>query len=86
VSQDHLLADIDDSIAEVGAQRRQAQQWEEQHGYDWGERYDDEDSLGPYAEFVEPLIELFDPAGRTPGALPQKPSPARPLEHAALSS
>ena len=65
VPQDVLLADIDDWIAEVGAQRRQAQQWEEQHGYDRGERYDDENSLGPYAEFVEPLIELF---GRAEGA------------------
>ncbi len=60
--QEDLLADIDDWMEELRAETEDAEDYEVRHGYDWGERYDDEDSLGPYAKFVEPLDELFDRA------------------------
>ncbi|MCL4301290.1 MAG: hypothetical protein KJ077_36650 [Anaerolineae bacterium] len=56
--QEDLLADIDDLIQELKAAMRNADDWEERYN-EWGE-YDDEDSLGPYEEFVEPLANLFD--------------------------
>ncbi len=55
--QEDLLADIDDLAHEIGAQTKRADDWEER--YDW-EEYGDEDSLGPYEDFVEPLTALFD--------------------------
>jgi hypothetical protein len=58
IRQEALLADIDDFAQELEAEMEGAEYWEERSG--WGDRYDDEDSLGPYAEFVEPLTELFD--------------------------
>src|SRR3990172_5567199 len=58
VQQEDLLADIDDLARELKEQTQQAEGWGE---YGWGE-YDDEDSLGPYEEFVEPLAALFDRA------------------------
>jgi hypothetical protein len=58
--QDKLLADIDDLASEIKAAMRNADYWEEDR-YEWGDHYDDEeDSLGPYEEFVEPLTALFD--------------------------
>lgn len=57
LDKEDLLADIDDLAQELGAQTKQADDWEER--YDW-EEYSDEDSLGPYEDFVEPLVALFD--------------------------
>jgi hypothetical protein len=55
--QDDLLTDIDDLLHELQEEMKLADYWEERHG--WHE-YDEEDSLGPYEEFVEPLTALFD--------------------------
>lgn len=60
IQQEDLLADIADLAQELTAEMEGAEYWEEHSG--WGEYYDDEDSLGPYAEQVEPLVELFDRA------------------------
>ena len=61
LEQEDLLADIDDLAHELRAAMEQAEYWEER--YAWGEYpYHEEDSLGPYVEFVEPLTELFDRA------------------------
>ena len=62
LQQADLLADIDDWIAVVQADMEHADYWEEERGYGWGEYYNDEDSLGPYEKYVEPLAHLF---GRT---------------------
>jgi hypothetical protein len=59
LQQEDLLADIEDLAQELKEAMEGAEGWEER--YEWGE-YDDEDSLGPYEEFVEPLVELFDRA------------------------
>ena len=48
-----LLADIDTLVDELQEALEGADDWDE---------YDDEDSLGPYEEFVEPLTVLFDRA------------------------
>jgi tetratricopeptide (TPR) repeat protein len=56
--QEDLLADIADLTQELKAEMEQAEYWEERHG--WDRYYDDEDSLGPYEDLVEPLIALFD--------------------------
>jgi tetratricopeptide (TPR) repeat protein len=53
-----LLADIEDVGKELAADMEGADEWEDQYG--WGEGYDEEDSLGHYQEFVEPLVALFD--------------------------
>ncbi|MFQ5593561.1 MAG: hypothetical protein ACE5HA_05380 [Anaerolineae bacterium] len=58
IQQEDLLADIEDLTQELTAAMERAEYWEER--YEWGEYYDEEDSLGPYEEFVEPLSELFD--------------------------
>jgi hypothetical protein len=58
IQQEDLLADIDDLARELGDAMQHADAWEER--YEWGEHYDEEDSLGPYEELVEPLVELFD--------------------------
>lgn len=60
IQQEDLLADIDDLARELANAMQHADAWEER--YEWGEYYDEEDSLGPYEEFVEPLIRLFDRA------------------------
>jgi hypothetical protein len=60
IQQEDLLADIDDLARELKDAMRQADAWEER--YEWGEYYDEEDSLGPYEEFVDPLVELFERA------------------------
>jgi hypothetical protein len=56
--EEELLADIADLTHDLEAEMEQADYREERYG--WDEYYDEEDSLGPYEEFVEPLIELFD--------------------------
>ncbi len=60
LQQEDLLADIDDWIDQVQADMEHADYWEEERGYGWGDYYSDEDSLGPYAEYVDPLTALFD--------------------------
>ena len=60
IQQEDLLDDIDDLARELEEAMQHADEWEER--YEWGEYYDEEDSLGPYEEFVEPLVELFDRA------------------------
>ena len=60
IQQEDLLADIDDLARELEDTMQHADAWEER--YEWGEYYDEEDSLGPYEEFVEPMVELFDRA------------------------
>jgi hypothetical protein len=65
LQQDALLSDIEDLAEELEATMAEAEPSEERYDrYDWGEwsDYDDEDSLGPYEDFVEPLVELFDRA------------------------
>ncbi len=59
MQQDDLLADIEDLTQELKEATKRAEPWEEHYGWD---EYDDEDSLGPYEEYVEPLVELFDRA------------------------
>lgn len=58
LQQDALLADIDDLMHELRAETKRADSWEERRGYD--DDYDEEDSLGPYEEFVAPLTALFE--------------------------
>jgi len=60
IQQEALLADIDDLAQELEDAMQHADAWEER--YEWGEHDDDEDSLGPYEEFVDPLAGLFDRA------------------------
>ena len=55
-----LLADIDDLAQEIHDAMENADEWEEEHG--WEYEYE-EDSLGPYEEFVEPLTALFEQTG-----------------------
>jgi hypothetical protein len=56
IRQEDLLADIDDVMQELESEM------EDPHReYEWG-TYDDEDSLGPYTSFVEPLTALFNRA------------------------
>jgi hypothetical protein len=47
------------STDELRAKMQGAEAWEERYGWD---EEDEEDSLGPYAGFVEPLTALFDRA------------------------
>ncbi len=58
IRQDELLTDIDDLARELQAKTKQADTWEERYGY--GNDYDEEDHLGPYEQFVEPLTALFE--------------------------
>jgi hypothetical protein len=58
IQQEGLLADIDDLAQEIKDAMQHADAWEERYG--WDEYYDEEDSLGPYEEFVAPFVELFD--------------------------
>jgi tetratricopeptide (TPR) repeat protein len=57
---ENLLADIDDLAQEIHDAMENADEWEEAHG--WEYEYE-EDSLGPYEEFVEPLTALFERTG-----------------------
>jgi len=50
---DDLIRELDDTMA-------RADDWEEEYG--WGGEYDEEDSLGHYETFVDPLAALFDRA------------------------
>ncbi|HEX7594128.1 MAG TPA: hypothetical protein VF429_08165 [Anaerolineae bacterium] len=59
--QENLLADIDDFASELKTQMKGAEYWEEEHD-EWGEHYDDEESVGPYEDSIEPLTALFDRA------------------------
>ncbi len=59
IEQEDLLADIEDLVSQIEATQTDADDWEGET--EWG-GHDDEDSLGPYAEFVEPLAGLFDRA------------------------
>ena len=60
IEQDALLSDIDDLLSDLQATiEKGGGAWNERD--DWNET-DDEDSLGPYAEFVAPLVTLFDRA------------------------
>ena len=64
MGQDDLLADMDDLASELKTAMDQAEEpWEDDHdwhGYDDYGEYDEEDSLGPYEGFIEPLTVLFD--------------------------
>jgi hypothetical protein len=60
---DELLADIDDCIDDIQEFQEAAGEWEDEYAWRDG-YYDDEDSLGPYRRFVEPLTELFRRAQR----------------------
>jgi hypothetical protein len=53
-----LLADIGDLARELEDTMQHADDWEDR--YDGDDYYDEEDSLGPYEEFVEPLAGLYD--------------------------
>ncbi|MDI6791794.1 MAG: hypothetical protein QME81_02840 [bacterium] len=55
LSQDDLLSDIEDLAHEIGSEMEDA---DEYYDDDW----DDEDSLGQYEEYVDPLTGLFDRA------------------------
>lgn len=57
--QEELLADIADLADELRADMEGAEAWEERYGWDEDE---EEDSLGSYVEFVEPLTALFERA------------------------
>jgi hypothetical protein len=59
IEEDELLADIEDLIRELDDAMARAEDWEDRYG--WG-GYDEEDSLGQYEAFVEPLTALFDRA------------------------
>jgi hypothetical protein len=59
IEQDELLADIDDLVRELDDVMARAEDWEDEYGRGG---YDDEDSLGQYETFVEPLSALFDRA------------------------
>jgi hypothetical protein len=53
-----LLEDIDDRIDDIQEFQEASDDWENEYAWRGG-YYDDEDSLGPYQRFVEPLTELF---------------------------
>ena len=59
IEPDDLLADIADLAAEIEDAMEEAPEPEEH--YEWG-GYDEEEEDDPYAEFVEPLVALFDRA------------------------
>jgi hypothetical protein len=58
-----LLEDIGDYIDDIEEYQEAADQWEDEFDQRGG-YYDDEDSLGPYKRFVQPLTELFRRAQR----------------------
>jgi hypothetical protein len=61
-----LLEDIDDTIDDIEEFQEAAGEWEDEYAWGGG-YYNDEDSLGPYQRFVEPLTELFRRAQRAFG-------------------
>ncbi len=59
LQQTDLLADIDDLQREIEhAIKHAAEPWDDDYG--WGEYDDEEDSLGPYENFVAPIEALFE--------------------------
>jgi len=56
---EHLLSDIEDLALEIRKVVASADAWEEEYGWDYGY---DEEGLGPYERFVEPLTLLFERA------------------------
>ena len=59
IAEEELLVEIDDLNQEIEETMQNADAWEEER-YEWGDHYDDEDSLGPYEKFIGPLTALFD--------------------------
>ena len=57
---DDFLAEIEDLAGELEEAMEDAEGWEEEHG--WYEEYDEEDSVGTYEDFLQPLARLFDQA------------------------
>jgi hypothetical protein len=57
---DDLLAEIENLASELEEAMEDAEGWEEVHG--WYEEYDEEESSGPYEDFLPPLARLFDQA------------------------
>lgn len=55
-----LLAEIEDLAGELEEAMEDAEGWEEDHG--WYDEYNEEDSVGPYENFLQPLARLFDQA------------------------
>ena len=62
MQQDKLLADIDDLGSEIQSAADQSEPWEDDYEHEWDDYgdYGDEDSVGPFETFVEPLSALFD--------------------------
>ena len=60
LSQEDLLSDIYDLTRELQVEMENADEMEDAYG--WDNYYDDEDSLGSYEKFIEPLTSLFDRA------------------------
>lgn len=56
---ENLLPDIEDLAMEIEEAMASADEWEEEYG--WQYEYE-EDTLGPYTEFVEPATLLFERA------------------------
>ncbi len=56
-----LLADIDELADEIRDEMEEAEYWEKDDWYEYGE-YEEESGLGPYEQFLEPLTALFDRA------------------------
>ena len=59
LAEEGLLADISDLKREIEEKSTHADEWEENRSWD-DHGYNDEDGLGPYEDFVEPLSGLFD--------------------------
>jgi hypothetical protein len=57
--QDDLLSEIDDLIAEIQAEIEEPEERYRGYGYGYDD-YDDEDGLGSYEGFIEPLAAFFD--------------------------
>ena len=62
IGQDELLSDIDDFAEELGAAIEDAEPDDYRDDY-YNEYSDDEDSVGPYEEFIAPLTVLFERIG-----------------------
>ncbi len=61
IGQEDLLADIGDLAREIKAAMKNAEEyWDEGYYDEWGDYHDDEDSLSPYEDFVEPLAALVE--------------------------
>lgn len=60
IRQESLLTDIDDLARELQAEAKRADSREERYGYGYRDDDDEEDHLGPYEQFIEPLTALFE--------------------------